>query len=139
MSDLIISKSPARCLRSVHGRPYRHPPALNSPTEVLSHTYPFPNPKNNAEREANCEASDEYQRQEEEAWRPPRLGEGAGMALTDTAETAPADDGPGFRNVGCQIVGSPEAADEIAQRLREAVGEILDDYTDDDVFAYGVD
>jgi hypothetical protein len=34
---------------------------------VLSHTYPFPNPKNNAEREANCEASDEYQRQEEEA------------------------------------------------------------------------
>jgi hypothetical protein len=62
------------------------------------------------------------------------------MALTDTADMARRpDDGPGFRNVGCQIVCSPEAADEIAQRLREAVGEILDDYTDDDVFAYGVD
>ncbi|WP_069766856.1 hypothetical protein [Streptomyces sp. LUP30] len=61
------------------------------------------------------------------------------MALTDTAEEAPADDDPGFRNIGCQIVCSPEVADEIAQRLREAVGEILEDYTDEDVFDYGVD
>lgn len=34
---------------------------------------------------------------------------------------------------------SPEVADKIAGRLREAVGEILDDYTDDDVFDYDVD
>ncbi|MEU5298590.1 hypothetical protein [Streptomyces umbrinus] len=34
---------------------------------MASIDYPFPNPKNNAEREANREASDEYQRQEEEA------------------------------------------------------------------------
>lgn len=61
------------------------------------------------------------------------------MALTDTAEEAPADDDPGFHNIGCRIVCSPEVADEIAQRLREAVGEILEDYTDEDVFDYGVD
>ncbi|MGJ5899373.1 hypothetical protein ACSCBZ_46660 [Streptomyces niveiscabiei] len=61
------------------------------------------------------------------------------MALTDTAEQVPADDDPGFRSIGCQIVCSPEVADEIAQRLREAVGEILDDYTDYGVFDYGVD
>lgn len=59
--------------------------------------------------------------------------------MTDTAEEAPADDDPGFRSIGCQIVCSPEAADEIAQRLREAVGEILDDSPDNDVFDYGVD
>ncbi|MDX2557643.1 hypothetical protein [Streptomyces stelliscabiei] len=34
---------------------------------MASIDYPFPNPENNAEREANREASDEYQRQEEEA------------------------------------------------------------------------
>lgn len=34
---------------------------------------------------------------------------------------------------------SPDVADEITQRLREAVGEILDDYTDDDVFDDDVD
>lgn len=34
---------------------------------------------------------------------------------------------------------SPEVADEIAGRLREAVGAILDEYTDDEVFDYGVD
>jgi hypothetical protein len=90
-------------------------------TIVLRLNYPFPDPKNNAEREANRRASDEYERQ------------------TNTAEEAPADDDPGLRNIGCQIVCSPEVADEIAQRLREAVGEILDDYTDDDVFDYGVD
>ncbi|MFE7046033.1 hypothetical protein ACFU9X_43625 [Streptomyces atratus] len=56
------------------------------------------------------------------------------MALTDTAEEVPANEDP-----GCQIVCSPDVADEIAQRLRDAVGEILDDYTDDDVFDYGVD
>jgi hypothetical protein len=64
------------------------------------------------------------------------------MVLTDHAEEVQADeadDAPGFRSIGCQIVCSPEVADEIAQRLREAVGEILDDYTDDDVFDYGVD
>lgn len=64
------------------------------------------------------------------------------MALTDHAEEVhadEADDDHGFRSIGCQIVCSPEVADEIAQRLREAVGEILDDYTDDDVFDYGVD
>ncbi|MFI6731276.1 hypothetical protein NRF20_01825 [Streptomyces sp. R-74717] len=61
------------------------------------------------------------------------------MALTERAEAAPADEDPGFRHIGCQIVCSPEVADEIAQWLREAVGEILDDYTDDDVFDYGVD
>lgn len=44
------------------------------------------------------------------------------------------DDDPGFRSIGCQIVCSPEVAEEIAQRLREAVCEILDDYSDDDVF-----
>ena len=70
--------------------------------------------------------------------RLPRLGEATG-AITDTAEEAPADHDPGFRNIGCQIVCSPRVADEIAQRLREAVGEILDDYTDGDVFDYGVD
>ncbi|MFJ8540305.1 hypothetical protein [Streptomyces sp. NPDC093591] len=43
------------------------------------------------------------------------------------------DDNPGFcRHVGCQIVCSPDVADEIAGRLREAIGEILNDYTDDD-------
>ncbi len=36
-------------------------------TIVLRLNYPFPNPKNNAEREANRKASDEYQRLEEEA------------------------------------------------------------------------
>ncbi|MFE7447076.1 hypothetical protein ACFU7X_42225 [Streptomyces chartreusis] len=52
------------------------------------------------------------------------------MTLTDTA-----DDDPGFRSIGCQIVCSPENE----ERLREAVGEVLDDYTDDVVFDYGVD
>ncbi|MFE4798268.1 hypothetical protein ACFRFL_25095 [Streptomyces sp. NPDC056708] len=64
------------------------------------------------------------------------------MPLTETAEAAPADEDdadPGFRNIGCQIVCSPDVADEIAQPLRDAVGEILDDYTDDDVFDYGID
>lgn len=59
--------------------------------------------------------------------------------MTDTTKEAPADDDPGFRSIGCQIVCSPEVADGLAQQLREAVGEILDDYTDDDVFDYGVD
>ncbi|MEV5008916.1 MULTISPECIES: hypothetical protein [unclassified Streptomyces] len=57
----------------------------------------------------------------------------------DTPEEVPADDDPGFRNIGCQIVYSPDGAEEIAQRLRQAVGEILDDYIDDDIFGYGVD
>ena len=61
------------------------------------------------------------------------------MALTGTAEEAPADDDPGFRNVDCQTVCSPEVADGLAQRLREAVGGSLEDYTNDDVFDYGVD
>jgi hypothetical protein len=61
------------------------------------------------------------------------------VTLRDTSDETPADDDPGFRNIGCQIVCSPEVVDEIAERLGEAVGEILDDYTDDDVFDYGVD
>ncbi|MDX2521597.1 hypothetical protein PV355_41825 [Streptomyces stelliscabiei] len=34
---------------------------------MASIDYPFPDPKNNVEREANRKASDDYQRQEEEA------------------------------------------------------------------------
>lgn len=30
------------------------------------------------------------------------------MAMTDTAEEAPGDDDPGFRNIDCRIVCSPE-------------------------------
>ena len=37
--------------------------------------------------------------------------------MTDTAEEAPADDDPGFRNIGCQIVCSPEVASEQPVRL----------------------
>ncbi|MFC7979056.1 hypothetical protein ACFUT3_27935 [Streptomyces cinereoruber] len=39
---------------------------LNWPTEALSHNYPYPDPKNDAERAANRQAADDYQRQEEE-------------------------------------------------------------------------
>ncbi|WP_158717552.1 hypothetical protein [Streptomyces sp. NRRL WC-3744] len=39
---------------------------LNSPTEALSHNYPYPDPKNEAERAANRQAAGDYQRQEEE-------------------------------------------------------------------------
>ncbi|MFE7046032.1 hypothetical protein ACFU9X_43620 [Streptomyces atratus] len=39
---------------------------LNWPTEALSHNYPFPDPKNAAERGANQQAADDYQRQEQE-------------------------------------------------------------------------
>ncbi|MDX2935573.1 hypothetical protein [Streptomyces ipomoeae] len=44
---------------------------------MLQHNYPFPDPKNDAEREANREAADEYQRQEEEASDFLFLGRGA--------------------------------------------------------------
>ncbi|MFD3621204.1 hypothetical protein ACFWWT_39555 [Streptomyces sp. NPDC058676] len=40
---------------------------------------------------------------------------------------APADDDPGFRKIGCQIVCSRDIAAEITQRLREVVSEILGD------------
>ncbi|MFJ5726341.1 hypothetical protein [Streptomyces sp. NPDC093149] len=52
----------------------------------------------------------------------------------ETTEAAPADEDDadsGFRNIGCQIVCSPDVAGEIAQWLRDVVGEILDDYADD--------
>ncbi|MFF7199303.1 hypothetical protein ACFZAM_37115 [Streptomyces sp. NPDC008079] len=40
---------------------------------------------------------------------------------------------PGFRNVGVEIICTPDVADAIAQQLRDAVEEILDGYTDDDI------
>jgi hypothetical protein len=46
---------------------------------------------------------------------------------------------PGFRNVGVEIICHPDVADDIAQQLRDAVGEILDGYTEDEIFDYGVD
>ncbi|MEU2119900.1 hypothetical protein ABZ567_30660 [Streptomyces sp. NPDC016459] len=44
---------------------------LNSPADALSHNYPFPDPKSDAERAGE----DEYQRQEEEGAAPLRLAD----------------------------------------------------------------
>ncbi|WP_327072019.1 hypothetical protein [Kitasatospora sp. NBC_01302] len=46
---------------------------------------------------------------------------------------------PEFRSVGAEILCHPEVADEIAQRLRDAVGEILADYSEDEIADYGTD
>ena len=60
-----------------------------------------------------------------------------------TTDPAPAgeeeEEDPGFRNVGVDIICSPEVADAIAQQLRDAVEEILEGYTDDDIIDYGVE
>ncbi|MET9221771.1 hypothetical protein ABZX65_23805 [Streptomyces sp. NPDC003300] len=58
------------------------------------------------------------------------------MTATDPAPTnerAEEEDDPGFRNVGVEIICTPDVADAIAQQLRDAVEEILDGYTDDDI------
>lgn len=46
---------------------------------------------------------------------------------------------PEFRRVGVEIVCHPDVADALAQQLRDAVGEILDGYTEDEIFDYGID
>jgi cytochrome c-type biogenesis protein CcmH/NrfF len=49
------------------------------------------------------------------------------------------EDDPGFRHVGVEIICTPDVAVAIAQQLRNAVEEILEGYTDDDIIDYGVD
>lgn len=48
---------------------------------MASIDYPFPDPKNKAEGEANRQAADDYQRLEERR-RLQRLGGGTGLALS---------------------------------------------------------
>ncbi|MFP8887846.1 hypothetical protein [Streptomyces mangrovi] len=49
------------------------------------------------------------------------------------------DQEPEIRSIGCQIVCSPDVADEIAGMLREAVRGILEQYGEDEIYDYGVD
>ncbi|MEC3992032.1 hypothetical protein VSR01_00110 [Actinacidiphila sp. DG2A-62] len=64
------------------------------------------------------------------------------MTATDPAPTSEGEeeeDDPGFRHVSVEIICTPDVADAIAQQLRDAVEEILDDYSDDEIIDYGVD
>jgi cytochrome c-type biogenesis protein CcmH/NrfF len=63
------------------------------------------------------------------------------MTATDPAPTSEGEEeeGPGFRNVGVEIICTPEVAGAIAQQLRDAVEEILEGYSDDDIIDCGVD
>ncbi|MEU2740120.1 hypothetical protein ABZ656_33405 [Streptomyces sp. NPDC007095] len=42
-------------------------------------------------------------------------------------------------NVGCTFVCHPDAADAVAQALRTAAEEVLEAFSDDEIFDYGVD
>ena len=46
---------------------------------------------------------------------------------------------PEFRSVGAEIICHPDVADDIARQLRDAVAEILEGYTADEVIDHGVD
>ncbi|WP_037905033.1 cytochrome c-type biogenesis protein [Actinacidiphila yeochonensis] len=64
------------------------------------------------------------------------------MTATDPAPTSGAEeeeDDPGFRHVGVEIICTPDVADGIAQQLRDAVEEILEGYSDEEIIDYGVD
>lgn len=54
-------------------------------------------------------------------------------------ESSEEEDDPGLRNVGVEIICTPDVADAIAQQLRDAVEEILEGYSDDEIIDYGVD
>jgi hypothetical protein len=54
-----------------------------------------------------------------------------------TAEDATADE-PEFRSVGVEIICHPDVADQILAQLRDAVADILDGYSEDDIADYGI-
>jgi len=49
-----------------------------------------------------------------------------------------ASDEPEFRSVGAEILCHPDVADDIVRQLRDAVAEILEGYTEDEVIDHGV-
>jgi hypothetical protein len=49
------------------------------------------------------------------------------------------DEEPEVRNIGCQIVCRVDVAEEVAQMLRTAVDQILNDFSEEEIVDHGVD